>query len=82
MNLPVLTNQVEAIGEALPTQTVYEGQALFLNGLKSDYITKEDTALIEAHFPNAKIKGIANAGHWLHAENPKDFFAEVMNFLR
>ena len=82
VNLPVLTNQVEAIGEALPTQTVYEGQTLFLNGLKSDYITKEDTALIEAHFPNAKIKGIANAGHWLHAENPKDFFAEVMNFLR
>ena len=82
VNLPVLTDQVEAIGEALPTQTVYEGQTLFLNGLKSDYITKEDTALIEAHFPNAKIKGIANAGHWLHAENPKDFFAEVMNFLR
>ena len=82
VNLPVLTDQVEAIGEALPTQTVYEGQTLFLNGLKSDYITKEDTALIEAHFPNAKKKGIANAGHWFHAANPKDFFAEVMNFLR
>ena len=81
VNLLVLSSQVEAIGEALPTQTVYEGETLFLNGLKSDYITKDDAALIQAHFPNAEIIGIKNAGHWLHAENPKDFYAEVMKFL-
>ncbi|MFD2827899.1 alpha/beta fold hydrolase [Leeuwenhoekiella polynyae] len=81
VNLPVLTNKVEAIGEGLPTQTVYEGETLFLNGLKSDYITKEDTALIQAHFPNSEVIGIPDAGHWLHAENPKDFYAEVMKFL-
>lgn len=81
VNLSVLTNQVEAIGEALPTQTVYEGETLFLNGLKSDYITKEDKPLIKAHFPNSEVIGIQNAGHWLHAENPKDFYAEVMKFL-
>ncbi|MEH6657702.1 alpha/beta fold hydrolase [Leeuwenhoekiella marinoflava] len=81
VNLPVLTSQVEAIGEALPTQTVYEGETLFLNGLKSDYITKEDEALIEAHFPHSEVIGVKNAGHWLHAENPKDFYAEVMKFL-
>ncbi|RXG14079.1 pimeloyl-ACP methyl ester carboxylesterase [Leeuwenhoekiella aestuarii] len=81
VNLPVLTSKVEAIGEGLPTQTVYEGETLFLNGLKSDYITKEDTALIQAHFPNSEVIGIPDSGHWLHAENPKDFYAEVMKFL-
>ncbi len=81
VNLPILTREVEAIGEALPTQTIYEGDTLFLNGLKSDYIKSEDTALIQAHFPNSKIVGIKNAGHWLHAENPEDFYKEVMHFL-
>ena len=81
VNLPVLKREVEAIGEGLPTQTVYEGATLFLNGLKSDYITEDDKPLIKAHFPAAKIIGIEKAGHWLHAENPKDFYAEVMKFL-
>lgn len=81
VNLPVLKREVEAIGEGLPTQTVYEGATLFLNGLKSDYITEDDKPLIKAHFPAAEIIGIEKAGHWLHAENPKDFFAEVMKFL-
>ncbi|MAW96399.1 MULTISPECIES: alpha/beta fold hydrolase [unclassified Leeuwenhoekiella] len=81
VNLPVLTREVEAIGQALPTQTIYEGDVLFLNGLKSNYITPEDSALIGAHFPNSQITGIKDAGHWLHAENPEDFYAEVMRFL-
>ncbi|MEC7782247.1 MAG: alpha/beta fold hydrolase [Bacteroidota bacterium] len=82
VNLPVLKREVEAIGEGLPTQTVYEGATLFLNGLKSDYITEDDKPLIKAHFPEAEIIGIEKAGHWLHAENPKDFYAEVMKFLK
>ena len=81
VNLPVVSEQVEAIGEALPTQTVYEGDTLFLNGLKSDYILPEDDTLIKAHFPKAQIIGIENAGHWLHAENPDDFYKEVIHFI-
>ncbi len=81
VNLPVLQKEVEAIGEGLPTQTVYEGATLFLNGLKSDYITEDDKPLIKAHFPEAEIIGIEKAGHWLHAENPKEFYAEIMKFL-
>ncbi|WP_442844471.1 alpha/beta fold hydrolase [Leeuwenhoekiella sp. H156] len=82
VNLPVLIDKVESIGEALPTQTVYDGPVLFLNGLKSDYIKPEDSHLIQAHFPQAKIVGIKDAGHWLHAENPEDFYKEVLQFLQ
>ena len=30
---------------------------------------------------NKKIIEIKNAGHWLQAENPKDFYIEVSDFL-
>ena len=33
------------------------------------------------YFPNATIETISNAGHWLHAENPDEFYQKVMNFL-
>ena len=80
-NLESLTENVEEVGVALPSFTVFEGDTLFLKGANSGYISNEDIPLIEAHFPNAIIKTIKNAGHWLHAENPIDFYTEVMTFL-
>ena len=53
----------------------------FLKGSKLDYITENEEPIIEAHFPNSKIVEIKNAGHWLHAENPKQFYAEVCGFF-
>ena len=55
---------------------------LFLRGDRSEYIGFDDESIIKSHFPKAKINTIANAGHWLHAENPKDFFDAVMVFLK
>ncbi len=82
INLIALKDNVEEIGEALPTNSIFEGDTLFLRGDKSDYINHNDEAIIKAHFPNALVITINNAGHWLHAENPKDFFEEVMKFVR
>ena len=36
---------------------------------------------LKKQFPQAKIQSIANAGHWLHAENPKDFIEAILEFL-
>lgn len=80
-NLKSLTENNSEVGVALPSFTNYEGKTLFLRGANSEYITKEDEPLVMAHFPKAQIKTIVNAGHWLHAENPKDFYKEVINFL-
>jgi esterase len=33
------------------------------------------------HFRDNEVVEIANAGHWLHAENPKEFYEEVCEFL-
>ena len=80
-NVQSLTENNAEVGEALPSFTSFEGPTLFLKGENSNYILKEDQALIEAHFPQSEIVTIANAGHWLHAENATDFFNESQKFL-
>ncbi|KGO79568.1 alpha/beta hydrolase [Flavobacterium beibuense F44-8] len=80
-NLKVLTDKIENIGAALPEGSVYDGPVLFLRGDRSNYIKDEDFEMIHNHFPKAIIKDIKNAGHWLHAENPKDFLTETLEFL-
>ncbi|WP_292942612.1 alpha/beta fold hydrolase [Olleya sp. UBA1516] len=81
MNLDVLTENVSEVGEALPTHSKFEGDTLFLRGDKSEYIGNQDQAIIKNHFPEANIITISNAGHWLHAENPEDFYNAVTNFV-
>jgi pimeloyl-ACP methyl ester carboxylesterase len=80
-NLTSLTQNNSEVGEALPSFTIFEGEVLFLKGENSNYITQNDLNLIEAHFPNYKLLTISNAGHWLHAENPEDFYKAVVGFL-
>ncbi|SNR67486.1 Pimeloyl-ACP methyl ester carboxylesterase [Lutibacter agarilyticus] len=80
-NIHSLTENNSEVGEALPSFTHFNGPTLFLRGENSNYITKNEAPLIEAHFSNASIVTVKNAGHWLHAENPADFYAEVVTFL-
>lgn len=81
MNLKVLKENVSEVGEALPLHAKFEKETLFLRGDKSEYIALQDETIIKQHFSNVNIVTIANAGHWLHAENPDDFFNEVMQFI-
>ncbi len=80
-NLQSLTENNSEVGDALPSFTNFDGDSLFLRGENSAYITAQDTSLITSHFPNSKIVTVKNAGHWLHADNPIQFSAEVVSFL-
>lgn len=60
------------------TISAYPDKVLFLAGETSNYIAKESVYNL---FPNAEIKTIAKAGHWLHAEQPKAFCEAVNAFL-
>lgn len=80
-NLPVFNEQIDNIGKALPENAIFEKPTLFLRGGNSNYIKDEDFETIKHHFPNSEIKTIPNAGHWLHAENPKDFYSESIQYL-
>lgn len=81
-NLDAFNNDEEAIGEALKDSDVFNGYVLFLRGSKSNYITEEDAELISKHFPKAIIQTVSNAGHWLHADNPTEFFDKSIEFLK
>lgn len=80
-NLEALEEQIDEVGVALPSRAVFEGPVLFLKGVNSGYISHEDEGLIHAHFPKSEIISISNSGHWLHAENPTDFYNNVVRFL-
>ena len=55
--------------------------ALFLSGGMSDYVLPEHRPQIISIFPNAKFAKIPGAGHWLHAEKPREFEAAVRAYL-
>ncbi len=80
-NLESLTENSDEVGVALPSFTNFNGNTLFLKGGNSGYISKDDASLINAHFPKATIYTIAKTGHWLHAENPLEFYTVTAEFL-
>lgn len=81
-NLESLTDNNDEVGDGLPDFTEYSGETLFLKGENSGYISSEDTYLIKSHFSNSKIITIPDAGHWMHAENPNEFYRIVAEFLK
>ncbi|MGO2294876.1 MAG: alpha/beta fold hydrolase [Psychroflexus halocasei] len=81
VNLDSLKANINEIGKALKANETFDGETLFINGKKSDYITDEDTNLIKNHFPNSKIQPIQNAGHWVHAEQQDEFYNVTSAFL-
>ena len=80
-NLPVFNEKMDEIGVALPEKAVFNKPTLFIRGGNSNYILDQDLEEIVQHFPYSKIETIPNAGHWLHAENPKMFHELVISFL-
>ena len=59
----------------------YQGRTLFLSGAESSYVRPEHRDVIRALFPHARFARIPGAGHWLHAEKPREFEAALRVFL-
>lgn len=70
----------EIIGE-LDFKHEYNGPTLFILGAKSHYLTESDKPNIEAYFTHVQYKAVANAGHWVHADNPIGFMEALVPFL-
>lgn len=79
-NLPVLKRNYAYLIERIPPK-MYAGKTLFIAGQSSDYITKETSIHIPDLFPNYELEIVSNAGHWLHADNPIDFYEKINRFL-
>lgn len=81
-NLKAITDQISNVGEAQEFQSPIDLPTLFIRGDRSDYIQKDDLKLIQQQFSQAEIMTIANSGHWVHAEQPKEFFEIVKDFIQ
>jgi len=81
LNLPVLRREMGSITGWPGTTGRFDGPVLFLSGALSSYMQPEYRDPIRALFPAAKFAKIPGAGHWLHAEKPREFEASVRVFL-
>ncbi|GAA5072676.1 alpha/beta fold hydrolase [Roseibacterium beibuensis] len=81
LNLDVLEKDMELILSFPQVQGTFDGPTLFLTGAESDYVRHEDRPAIKALFPNAKFAKIPGAGHWLHADKPREFEASLRAFF-
>ncbi|WP_375254523.1 alpha/beta fold hydrolase [Yoonia sp.] len=81
LNIDVLAAEMDKIIGFPEIAGIFEGPALFLSGAQSDYVQPEARPKIKTRFPKAKFAKIPGAGHWLHAEKPREFEAAVAAFL-
>jgi pimeloyl-ACP methyl ester carboxylesterase len=81
INLPVISDNIDNVGEALDEKIRISKPALFIKGSKSHYIMEADEVLIKKIFSDARIETVEDAGHWVQAEKPKEFLEKINAFL-
>lgn len=81
INLEAVRENLHEIFKSIDTPIPFDKPVLFIRGGHSDYIPDRDFPLIVSLFPQARIKTIPGAGHWLHAEQPDEFLRELLFFL-
>jgi len=59
----------------------YDGPALFVSGAESDYVNSDSLAGIRRLFPCAEFECIADAGHWVHADQPAALLCGLHDWL-
>ena len=81
-NLKVIEKNIDSISQGIKSDVNCPTTTLFIKGEKSNYITDEDLQTIQKMFPNSSVSVIADAGHWVHVEKPKEFLKNVLEFLK
>lgn len=82
LNLDVLAQDMDKILSFPPLGSAFHGQTLFLSGAKSDYVTAQHRPAIKRLFPSARFAKLPDAGHWLHADKPREFESALRTFLK
>ena len=81
LNLKVLRSEMSEILSFPKIESEFAGHSLFLKGEKSDYIKPEHRKLIKSLFTKARFATFKEAGHWLHAEKPREFESAARLFF-
>jgi len=83
MNLAVLEREMEDICgfPEVIAPSPYTGPACFLAGDRSDYMEPPHLKAIHKLYPQAESHTVANAGHWIHADQPGVVLEELHELL-
>ncbi len=81
LNLAALGAEMPKIMGFPPLDGPFPKPVLMLRGALSEYVKPEMQPEILRLFPKAEFAEIEGAGHWLHAEKPREFQAAVEGFL-
>lgn len=81
LNLDVLAAEMPKILSFPQIDAQFDGPTLFLSGADSHYVDRAYRPRIKELFPRAQFAKIPGAGHWLHAEKPREFEAAVSHWL-
>src|SRR6056300_695096 len=73
LNLDILQRDMHHVLGFPEVTGSFDKPTLFLSGANSQYVLPDHRPKIKALFPNAVFAKIPNAGHWLHAEQPRAF---------
>ena len=73
LNLDILSSEMHKILDFPRIDRKFSGHTLFLRGEKSEYILAAHRDIINSLFKKARFATLKNAGHWLHAEKPREF---------
>ncbi len=70
--------------DACPSESYklsYDGDALFLAGSNSRYISSKHIPDIQKMFPSFAVQSISEAGHWIHIDQPISTINAVADFV-
>jgi esterase len=79
-NLDILYKNRMEVVKGLSDEKI-SNETLFLVGGASSYVPATDFESIKELVPLATFEVLEGAGHWLHAEQPRQFVEKVIDFL-
>lgn len=81
LNLDVLAAQMPLIMGFPESGARFDGRATAIRGGASDYVTDGRVDALRGVLPNVEVVTMDGLGHWLHAEDPRGFEAELRRLL-
>lgn len=85
LNLSAISNNIEYLMDGVEFDSTKEKltvKTLFIKGEQSNYIPQNKVNELKEFFQNSELTTISDAGHWVHAEKPKEFINAVLKFLK
>lgn len=82
LNMESIERNYNRLREKPSANIPYSNPCLFVKGSESNYIQAKHKQEILELFPQAQVKIIMQAGHWLHADKPQAFQKIALDFLQ